>query len=239
MHVELADRVAGKGRERGTIAVPPRQDALNHDLKRKAHAEFSGWADTYDRHWLNHFLFEPGHDMLLKELKGAPCGRLLDVGCGTGELANRLARRGWHVVGLDLCETMLHRARFKLNGYAGSVRLTVADSEHVPCAEGSFDVVTCANSFHHYPHHEAVVREMFRVLKPGGQLLLLDGWPDHFMGRIVYDVIITRVEGGRVWHRESHEVRTMFKDAGFTQVTQKRTYSLFPVILTRGTVPDK
>jgi len=235
---DLADRGAGNGRERGPLTVGRRQTLLTHETKRKAHAEFSDWAATYDGHWLNHFLFEPAHAMLLNELRGSPRGRLLDIGCGTGELANRLARRGWHVVGLDLCESMLHRARFKLNGYAGTIRLTVGDSEHVPCADKTFDVVTCANSFHHYPHHEAVVREMYRVLKPGGQLLLLDGWPDQFIGRIVYDLIITRAEGGHVWHRESHHVKAMFEEAGFAHVTQRRTYSLFPILMTRGAVPN-
>jgi len=211
---------------------------VTHDLKRKAHAEFCDWAATYDGHWLNYFLFEPSHRLLVKELASVPPGRVLDVGCGTGELANRLARRGWQVIGLDLCGPMLHRARFKLNGYAGSVRLTVADSEHVPFADAAFDVVTCANSFHHYPHQEAVIRELRRVLKPGGELFLLDGWPDQFIGRIVYDVVITRVEGGQVWHRESRELRAMFRNAGFERVNQKRTYSLFPILLTRGAVPQ-
>jgi len=211
---------------------------VNHEVKRKAHAEFCDWASTYDAHWLNHFLFEPSHKLLVRELGSVRPGRMLDVGCGTGELANRLARRGWQVVGLDLCEPMLHRARFKLNGYAGSVRLTVADSEQVPFADGTFDAVTCANSFHHYPHQEAVVRELRRVLKPGGECFLLDGWPDQFIGRIVYDLVITRVEGGHVWHRESRALQTMFQDAGFERVQQKRTYSLFPILLTRGSVPQ-
>lgn len=208
-----------------------------HEAKRNAHAEFSDWASTYDSHWLNHFLFEPSHDLLLREIKELPVGRSLDIGCGTGELASRLAHRGWQVMGLDLCEPMLHRARTKLNGHARSIRLTLGDSEHIPFADRSFDVVTCANSFHHYPHQGAVVREMLRVLRPGGRLLLLDGWPDQFIGRIVYDMIIARVEGGAVWHRESQDMRDLLEDAGFTQVSQKRTYSLFPILLTRGIVP--
>lgn len=208
-----------------------------HEHKRRAHAEFSVWARTYDAHWLNHFLFEPSHALLLKELRPLAPGRLLDVGCGTGELAGRLAGRGWQVVGLDLCERMLRQARFKSNGSTGSVCLTAGDSEHLPMAAGSFDVVTCANSFHHYPHQGAVVGEMFRVLRPGGRLLLLDGWPDQFIGRIVYDLIIARVEGGAVWHRESGDVRAMLRNARFRNVIQKRTYSLFPVLLTCGTVP--
>ena len=206
-------------------------------MKQRARAQFGEWAATYDAHWLNHFLFEPSHALLLKKLRHHPPCRSLDIGCGTGELAGRLAARGWTVFGLDLCEPMLHRARFKLDDSGGNLAVTVGDSEHLPFASASLDVITCANSFHHYPHQEAVLREMFRVLRPGGELYLLDGWPDQWVGRIVYDVIITHVEGGSVRHRESHEVRALFEDAGFREVTQKRVYSLFPILLTHGVVP--
>jgi ubiquinone/menaquinone biosynthesis C-methylase UbiE len=216
--------------------MPPEPSRRERRFKRKAHSEFSAWADTYDRHWLNHFLFEPSHELLLKQLREITPGRALDIGCGTGEFAARLAARGWEAFALDLCEPMVLQARTKAASIGRVVSVTVGDSEHLPFATGSLDLVTCANSFHHYPHQAKVVREMFRVLQPGGRLLLLDGWPDHFIGRIVYDVIITRVEG-HVWHRESHHMRAMFKDAGFCDVTQKRTYSLFPLLLTIGLVP--
>jgi ubiquinone/menaquinone biosynthesis C-methylase UbiE len=210
---------------------------LNHELKKKAHAEFCEWAPTYDDHWLNRYLFEPSHALLLEEAEPLPPGLALDIGCGTGELAARLASRHWHVVAMDLCEPMLHQARTKLNGGRGLVHLALGDSEHLPFESGSFDLLTCANSFHHYPHQEAVVREMFRVLKPGGRLFLLDGWPDHWLGRVIYDLIITRVEGGKVWHRESDHMKEMFEQTGFAHVTQERVFSLFPILLTRGIVP--
>jgi ubiquinone/menaquinone biosynthesis C-methylase UbiE len=211
---------------------------LTHDhIKRRAHAEFSKWAATYDAHWLNHYLFEPSHNLLLGVLGRERPGRVLDIGCGTGELAGRLAGRGWEVTGLDLCERMLHKARAKSNGNGEKVLLAAGDSEHIPLASRTFDTVTCANSFHHYPHQQAVVQEMFRVLKPGGQLFLLDGWPDQWVGRIIYDIIITHVEGGTVRHCPSHKAKALLETAGFRGVTQKRVYSLFPILLTRGVVP--
>jgi len=221
-------------------SAPPEHGVLHlfHQHKQQAHAEFSDWAESYDSHWLNRFLFEPSHAMILKELGHLSPGRVLDIGCGTGELLSRVAARGWSAVGLDLCEPMLHQARAKLRQPRGAINLAVADSEHVPFEARTFDAVTCANSFHHYPHHEAVVQEMFRVLRPGGVLLLLDGWPDQFIGRIIYDVIITRVEGGNVHHRESRDMRALVDGAGFKDVRQRRTYSLFPILMTRGVVPE-
>jgi ubiquinone/menaquinone biosynthesis C-methylase UbiE len=210
---------------------------VSHDLKQKSHAQFSEWAPTYDNHWLNHFLFEPAHALLLEEAEALTPGDALDVGCGTAELASRLASRRWQVYAMDLCEPMLHQALAKLNGARDSVHLTVGDSEHLPFGDRSFDLITCSNSFHHYPHQEAVIREMFRVLRPGGRLFLLDGWPDKLWGHILYDIIITRVEGGKVRHRRSADVVELFEKTGFQSVSQKQVHALFPILLTRGIVP--
>jgi len=210
---------------------------VTHELKRRAHEEFSGWADTYDSSLLNHFLFEPAHALMLGELDKLKPARVLDIGCGTGKLARRLAQRGSSVVGLDLCEPMVRQARGKLNGDGSRVRLAVGDSEHLPFAAGSFDAVTCSNSFHHYPNQTAVIREMFRVLQPGGHLLVLDGFRDNFIGRVMYDIIITRVEGD-VWHRDALSMEEMMRTAGFRDIVQvRRSLSLFPLLLTEGTVP--
>jgi ubiquinone/menaquinone biosynthesis C-methylase UbiE len=203
-------------------------------MTQHAHKEFSEWACSYDRCWLNPILFEPAHAMLLKELGRLPQGRSLDVGCGTGELAARLSRQGWRAVALDLCEGMLRHAKRKANGNGG-IRLAAGDSQHLPFADSSFDVVTCANSFHHYPDQAAVVCEMRRVLRPGGRLFIIDGWTDCALGRVVYDLIVTHlVENKRVWHRNARDMAMILASAGFSQIRQKWRHGFLPLLMTAG-----
>ncbi len=216
--------------------IRPDEGRVKHKTKANAHAEFSEWADSYDSDWINHFLFEPAHAILIKELKRHRPGRSLDIGCGTGELATRLARRGWDPVAFDLCENMLQCAKRKTN-HEVCVTLTAGDSEHLPFADASFDAITCANCFHHFPDQQAVLHEMRRVLKPGGRLLVIDGWPDPIVGRVIYDLIITHVEGGDVKHRSARDMQTFFDRAGLREVSHHRHHGPLPLLLTRGTVP--
>lgn len=209
---------------------------MKHRFKQQAHAEFAEWADTYDKSLLNYLLFEPAHALLLKEIRGLPAGRSLDIGCGTAELAMRLARRGWATFGLDLCEPMLLRAKAKINGHQ-AVHLAAGDSEHLPFPDAAFDIVICANSFHHYPNQQAVVCEMRRVLRPGGKVFIVDGWPDHGWGWILYEVIVTRIEGGDVWHRNSRDMQSLLAAAGFTTISQKRHHGPFPLVLSSAAAP--
>ena len=110
-----------------------------------------------------------------------------------------------------------------------------ADSEHLPFADVSFDVVTCSNSFHHYPHQQAVVNEMRRVLRPQGRLILIDGFRDNIVGWVTFDVIIARVEG-RVYHAPWTVVHEYFKAAGFTGIRRRKLNFWFPLLATIGDV---
>lgn len=94
---------------------------------------------------------------------------LLDLGCGNGNLLTRLMRCGFALTGADLSEAMIERARQRLDGYA---ELIVADAGYLPFPADAFDVLVCNASFHHYPDPEAALKEMHRVLRPGGTLLI-------------------------------------------------------------------
>jgi len=77
---------------------------------------------------------------------------------------------------------------------------------------------------------------LLRVLRPGGRLFILDGWPDHWLGQIIYDLVIGCVEGG-VQHCSSEDMRRLLQSAGFTALVQKWIYSPFPLLVTSGSVP--
>ncbi len=101
--------------------------------------------------------------------------RVLDVAVGGGHTTLAFARGAAEVIGVDLTEAMLMAA----HGLAEEQGITnisfqAADAEHLPFPDASFDVVTCRYAAHHFPHPAVAAREWARVLKPDGQLLLVD-----------------------------------------------------------------
>jgi demethylmenaquinone methyltransferase / 2-methoxy-6-polyprenyl-1,4-benzoquinol methylase len=108
----------------------------------------------------------------------SPGDTVLDVCCGTGDLAFELARRvspGGHVVGCDFSERMLDLAREKgASQSAGSVRFEWADALDLPYDDGRFDAVTVGFGVRNFADRDRGLREMARVLKPGGRLAILE-----------------------------------------------------------------
>ncbi len=105
-------------------------------------------------------------------------GRVLDVGCGPGHLANRLARdHGFEVTGLDLDPMMVERARANADlGVVAGRRPTfvVGGVAALPFPDGSFDLVVSSLSMHHWADARAGLAEIGRVLRPDGRALIWD-----------------------------------------------------------------
>lgn len=111
---------------------------------------------------------------LLRE--GAP-KRILDIATGTGDLAIALSDTGAEkIVGLDLSPGMLEVAASKLaqKGLQGTVELVQGDSEKLPFSDGAFDAVTVAFGVRNFENLDQGLREIHRVLRPGGQLAILE-----------------------------------------------------------------
>lgn len=120
-----------------------------------------------------------------------PPARGLDVGCGTGVLAGRLAAAGWEMTGVDPSQGMLD----VLPRHAPGVTAVCADGTALPFPDGSFDLVYCVAVMHHVAAPAAVhatLGEMVRVARSGGRVLVWDHNPRnpywrHLMARVPQD----------------------------------------------------
>ena len=158
------------------------------DASRKVREMFSEIAPRYD--FLNHLLslemdrvWRARTARRLWPILRRPNARVLDLCCGTGDLAFALARGGAaQVVGADFSHAMLVRARTKSNANAQDTKrqsavpaaFFEADALRLPFADVSFDLVTSAFGFRNLANYEDGLREIRRVLKPGGTLAILE-----------------------------------------------------------------
>ncbi len=120
-----------------------------------------------------------------------PGDRALDLCCGTGDIAFALAQRGADVTGLDFSDKMLEVARARAQGIKGQqpppVTFIQGDAEHIPFPDHSFDAVTMGYGLRNLSSWEAGLREMLRVAKPGGRIVVLEfGKPANALWRKLY-----------------------------------------------------
>ena len=134
--------------------------------------------DTLSRLLLGPFLARIAADVAAVAPDGA---RVLEVGCGPGHLATRLAHHGFDVTGLDLDPAMIARARANTSraGNRGGRQpsFLVGDVASLAFPDGSFDLVVSTLSMHHWADPAAGLAEIGRVLRPGGRALIWDFRP--------------------------------------------------------------
>lgn len=110
-------------------------------------------------------------DLVLAALRLRPGDRLLDAGCGSGHWAVAFAGRGVRVAGIDLSPEMIRHARVRGAAAGADVDWRVGDLAALPFPDGAFDAIHARVALHFVPDVPAALRELRRVLRPGGRLL--------------------------------------------------------------------
>lgn len=153
---------------------------------------------------------------LILDLVGDVSGlRVLDVGCGDGEFALELAMRGAIVTGIDASAAMIEAAKGRAKQHNADITFQVAMAENLPFSAEQFDIVTAITILCFVDDAAPVFREIARVLRPGGRLVIgeLGKWSTWAAGRRIRAWL-----GSRLWRRgrfrTADELRGLAEQAG-------------------------
>jgi ubiquinone/menaquinone biosynthesis C-methylase UbiE len=165
---------------------------------------FSQWSGTYEDSWLQQNLFDPVHQATLSLASGIVHhpSNILDVGCGTGKLLRR-AHTYWpeaQLIGVDPANGMIETAK----RLTPDATFFTGQAEALPLPDASVDLAFSTISFHHWQNQAAGIREIARVLRPGGYFVLVDAsFPDW----------LVRLFRVKRFHSPAR-MRTLFNQAG-------------------------
>lgn len=201
-------------------------------------AFFDVWSRFYDLPWVQAAVYRPVHATVLDELRAQRPERVLDVGCGTGALAHRVASEiGATVFGCDFSFGMLEQASAR----TGAVRWLQGDALRLPFADETFDVVMSTEAFHWFPDQDAALAEFRRVLRPGGRALVaLVNVRARGTSRLAHTV--SRALGEPAQWPTRDELRQRVTNAGLRVENQRRVFRvggvLLPTIVTVASRPS-
>ena len=197
-------------------------------------SRYLGEHEDFEAHARARFELEPH----IHEFAGFSCAagkRVLEIGVGIGADYLEWLKAGAHATGVDLSSASIERAqrRCKLAGYAPD--LYVSDAEHLPFSENAFDIVYSYGVMHHSPDTRRCIREVWRVLKPGGSLRImiyhhpsLTGfmlWLRYgiLRGKSLRQVVYEHLESPGTKSYTQDEARTLLE--GFEQVELQLVFS--------------
>ena len=207
---------------------------------------FAPLGPTYDRYAR---LLSLGQDprwrrFLVSRLNVGPEDTVLDVATGTAAVAIELVRRtGCRIVGLDQSREMLEtgRERVEVAGLADRIELVAGTAERLPYEDGSFDALTFTYLLRYVADPAATMRELARVVKPGGTIAMLEFGLPRGLARPAWELYVRLglpLLGALVspgWRRvgkflgpsirefhERHELLELWRDAGITDVRSRR-----------------
>jgi SAM-dependent methyltransferase len=148
----------------------------------------------------------PVHDQLVDLLAVAATDRVLDLATGTGEVAVRAARSGAAVIGIDIAEPMIAKARERAEQEGFDITFDVGSVEYLPYDDGCFDALVSSFGLIFAPDHANVAAELARVASPGARLAFSAWKPNPKLGELYRRFTEDPIEGREAfeWGREDH-----------------------------------
>lgn len=156
-------------------AMTPEMEALKTRLK-------ATWMSGDYGHFAQYL--EPGALAFLERLAIAPGTRMLDLGCGAGQIAIPAARAGVKVTGIDIATNLIERARERARQEGVDATFEEADAEMLPFPDASFDIVVSLIGAMFAPRPDRVAGEMLRVCRPGGRIAMANWTPEGHVGQM-------------------------------------------------------
>ncbi|MEO0758632.1 MAG: class I SAM-dependent methyltransferase [Cyanobacteria bacterium J06648_16] len=193
---------------------------------------FNRWAPFYDSP-LTTVFYQAVHTRLIESITLPPHANVLDLGCGTGKLLRRLLkeRPDLTATGIDFSAEMLTQAQ-RQNPDPERLTYVQGRTEALPLPDAQFDAAFCTISFLHYPDPVAVLRDVRRVLKPGGQFHLADYIPSRLSAQ---DTLTIPILAGDIRFYSPQARAKLAQQAGL--VIAQHQYLLGPILLTTLTRP--
>jgi SAM-dependent methyltransferase len=157
------------------MALTPEMEALKTKLKATWTAgDFGQIAQSY----------APGAAEFIERLDIQPGEKVLDVACGTGNLAIPAARKGAVVTGVDIAPNLIEQARKNAEAENLDCQFDEGDAEALPYADGSFDAVVTMFGAMFAPRPEKAAEELARVCRSGGRIAMANWTPQGFIGQM-------------------------------------------------------
>ena len=183
---------------------------------------FDRWSRTYERDPASRWLKEvQGEALAMLELTSSDV--LLDAGCGTGAAVREAAPTVTRAVGFDLSPAMVAQARAFADGVSNVEFREGEASGRLPFEDGEFTAILCTTAFHHFPEPERAVREMARVLAPGGRVAIGDPDSDVLVVKLA-DLVLRRVQRSHVGFQGVRRLERLLAQAGLEAPSVRRVW---------------
>jgi ubiquinone/menaquinone biosynthesis C-methylase UbiE len=192
----------------------------NSELERINETKWDIRAESFDEKRYNYFRFFQKRLIMKAHLKVGQ--NFLDIGCGTGwavRYAANLVKESGKAYGIDFSSKMIEKAKMNSLNYE-NIYFYKTSAKNLPFENNYFNTVICTNAFHHFSKPSKALDEIFRVLRPGGNIYIMDLTADGFIMNNI-DKRVRKKEPEHVKFYSTKEYQKLFKQSNLTYKTSK------------------